>query len=208
MEIRNGMEMQMQQDERIIYLSGDIETSNVAQVCEKLLNIISFDSKMADVLRNYELKPIHLNVQSFGGSVHDMWSLIDIIESSTTPIITYCNGYCMSAAAMIFLAGHYRVMYKHSSFMLHQLWSFIGGKVKDLSLETENIENLHKQMLKYIKKHTNLPKKLLKKIDGKKEDVYLTAKECKKYGICDSIAENSGLRKIMLDTIKEQEELD
>ena len=99
------VENQQQDEDRIIYLSSDISDSSTSDICKQIISYNEVDRKGIARYRQYQIKPIYLYVQSFGGSVYDMWALIDIMESSNTPIITYCTGYCMSAAADIFLAA-------------------------------------------------------------------------------------------------------
>ena len=198
MVVQNELDISQTVNDRILYLSGDIDNANVAEVCKQILSIIDYDRKCADKYRNYTIQPIQLYVQSFGGSINDMWALIDIIESSGTPIITYCSGYCMSAAALIFLAGHIRCMHKHSTMMFHQMTVGNVAKFKDFELDQARFEIMHKDMLKYIKKHTKLPKKFYKAFDERKEDVYLDAKKCLKYGICDEVVENASWREELL----------
>ena len=175
-------------------------------MCKKILDINHTDRVGLDKYRNYAMRPIELHVQSFGGSIYDMWSLIDVIESSNTPIITFCNGYCMSAAALIFLAEHYRIMYKHSAIMFHQLSSMTFGKMNDLIIEQAQTENLHKDMIKYIRKKTNLKKKFYKKYDKNKENIYMDSKKCLKFGVCDEIAEKSDWRNTLLEQMKQSAE--
>ena len=182
---------------RILYLSGNVEDNTISDVCKQILTINAFDNTMTFKYRQYELQPIQLHIQSFGGSIYDMWSLIDIIESSDTPVITYCSGYCMSAASLIFLAGHYRYMYKHSSVMFHQMSVGNFGKINDLNLDQKHFNDMHKDIVKYIKKHTKLGKKFFKKFDLNKEDVYLSAKDCIKFGVCDKIADVKDNRSLM-----------
>lgn len=195
-----------QPDDRILYLSKDVDADSISDICKKILDINNIDRIGMDKFRNYALRPIELHIQSFGGSIHDMWSLIDIIESSNTPIITYCNGYCMSAASLIFLAGHYRLMYKHSTIMFHQLSSMTFGKMNDLVIEQAETESLHKEMIKYIKKKTNLKKKFYKRFDKNKENIYMDAKKCLKHGVCDEIVEKSDWRGTLLEQMKPVEE--
>lgn len=187
--------------DRILYLSGDIDNCNIAKIAEQILKIIEMDRHGMATYCNYKLIPIQLNIQSFGGSINDMWALIDIIETSTTPIITICSGYCMSAASLIFMAGHARYMYKHSSLMLHQMSVFNGGKMNDFKLDEKNFEKMHKRIMKYIKKHTKLGKKFFKRFDKAKEDVYLSAKKCLKYEICDEIIDPSDIREELLSVL-------
>lgn len=195
-----------QQEDRILYLSKDIDSDSISDICKKILDINHTDRVGLDKYRNYAMRPIELHVQSFGGSIYDMWSLIDVIESSNTPIITFCNGYCMSAAALIFLAGHYRVMYKHSAIMFHQLSSMTFGKMNDLIIEQTQTKNLHKDMIKYIKKKTNLKKKFYKKYDKNKENIYMDSKKCLKFGVCDEVAEKSDWRNTLLEQMKQSAE--
>ena len=192
--------------DRVVYLCSDINSEGIKEVMSQLLHIINMDKQGMETFRNYKLKPIYLYVQSFGGSVYDMFALIDIIESSTTPIMTICTGYCMSAAALIFMAGHARYMFKNSTLMLHQMSSIALGKINDLVLDVKEQNKLHKKMMKFIKKHSDLPKKYLKHIDGDKQDVYLSAKNCIKYGICDEIFEKSGIREQYLQLLQEEPE--
>lgn len=192
-----------QNDNRIIYLSSDVSNSSISDVSEKILSYNEQDRKGIDTYKKYIVKPIHLYVQSFGGSVYDMWALIDIIESSETPIITYCAGYCMSAAADIYLAGHYRYMYKNAFLMIHQMSVMNFGKYNDTQVDQKQYELMHKRSIKFLKKRTNLPKKIYNRYDKLKEDIYLTSKECLKYGICDKIIEPSDMRNIIIEQLAE-----
>ena len=192
-----------QNDNRIIYLSSDVSNSSISDVSEKILSYIEQDRKGLETYKKYVIKPIHLYVQSFGGSVYDMWALIDIIESSETPIITYCAGYCMSAAADIYLAGHYRYMYKNAFLMIHQMSVMNFGKYNDTQVDQKQYELMHKRSIKFLKKRTNLPNKIYNRYDKLKEDIYLTSKECLKYGICDKIIEPSDMRNIIIDQLAE-----
>lgn len=191
-------------DDRTLYLSADVTSQSISDICKQILSIEEADRKGTEKFRNYIINPIRLYIQSFGGSIYDMWALIDVIESSTTPVITYCTGYCMSAASLIFLAGHIRCMYKHSSIMFHQMTAGYWAKFNDIQIEQHQLEKLHKDMLKYIKKKTNLKGKFFKRIDDNKEDVYMTAKECLKFGVCDKIIEKSDLREVMLEQLNAQ----
>ena len=194
--------IQKNPDSRILYLCGDVEDTNISQVCKDILEINELDKAGMEKFRDYKLFPIHLHVQSFGGSINDMWALIDIIEASITPIITYCSGYCMSAAALIFLAGHYRRMYKHSSIMLHQMLVGVYAKFEDFNLEQKQFDSMHKDMIKYIKKHTKLKKKFFHQMVDLKRDMYLNSDECLEFGVCDEILDDKTLKKDMRKQLK------
>ena len=196
----------IQNDERILYLSEDVENESISDICQQILKINEIDRKGVEKFRQYAINPIQLHIQSFGGSVYDMWALIDIIEASNTPIITYCSGYCMSAAALIFLAGHVRCMYKHAVLMFHQMNVYNYGRYRDIEIEQKQMEKLHKRMIKYLKSKADFPEEFFEKFDDGKQDIYLTAKKCRKLGVCDSIVETSDLRPTLLEQLANSEE--
>ena len=170
---------------RNLYLCTAINNDSTSEVIKSIKNINIFDQEQDSKLKNYKIKPIVLHIQSFGGNVYDMWALIDTIETSFTPVATICCGYCMSAAAMIFMSGHTRYMTKHSTLMLHQMACGTLEKYNDFIITEQEFSNLHKESIKFIKKHSKLPKSYIEKYDNKKEDIYLTTKDCLKYGVCD-----------------------
>ena len=88
-------------DNRTFYLSDDVDNESIGKLMWYLLYQIREDDE-----KDEKGEPIKLYINSYGGSVYDMWGLIDVILNSKTPIYTYCTGYAMSAAFKIFLAGH------------------------------------------------------------------------------------------------------
>jgi ATP-dependent Clp protease protease subunit len=87
-----------------------------------LLQLIKDDDTNENIQKEYKRKPIQIYINSYGGYVNDMWSIIDIILNSKTPIHTYCTGYAQSAAFELFLSGHRRYMTKHAKLMYHQIY--------------------------------------------------------------------------------------
>ena len=81
-------------------------------LCFNLLYVLQEDNEKDQKQKNYKREPIKLYINSNGGAIDDMWSLIDIMLNSKTPIYTYCTGYAMSAGFLIFLAGSKRFMTK------------------------------------------------------------------------------------------------
>lgn len=92
--------------ERLFYMFGEIDAINCADVAYDISQINLDDDDKDDKEKDFKRKPIKIFFNSFGGSVYDMWLLVDTILGSKTPVYTYCTGYAMSAAFIIFLAGH------------------------------------------------------------------------------------------------------
>lgn len=113
--------------DRIIYLANDIRNISIGHTNAYLLSLIEKDDKGEAKEKEYKREPIKIYINSYGGNLYDMWSLIDIILNSKTPIYTYCKGYAMSAGFKIFLAGHKRFVSKHATLLYHQLSGWTGG---------------------------------------------------------------------------------
>lgn len=174
-------------DNRIFYLSDDIDNESIGRLAFNILCEIKKDDDNDEKEKNFERKPIKLYINSYGGSVYDMWGLIDVILNSKTPIYTYCTGYAMSAAFKIFLAGHKRYCYKHSTFMYHQMSCWRAGKYQDLVEDRVEMDYLNKTNEKYVIERTKLTQDDIDSIREKKKDFYVHADDAVKYGIVDEI---------------------
>lgn len=174
-------------DNRIIYFSGDVWYDTVGKTCAILLSMIESDDKKDEEQKDYKRDPIKLYIHSYGGEIYDMWGLIDIIKCSKTPIYTYCTSYAMSAAFKIFLAGHKRFCTKHATFMYHQMSCRRSGKYQDLVEDREEMDFLNKQNEDYVLERTKITRERIDEIRQIKKDVYIHAEEALELGIVDEI---------------------
>lgn len=174
-------------DKRIFLLSDDIDNEIIGKITWSILSLIQEDDEKDKKEKDYKRQPIKLYINSFGGEVYDMWGLIDVICSSKTPIYTYCTGYAISAAFHIFLSGHKRFCYKHSTFMYHQMSCFRKGKYQDLVEDREEMDWLNKKNEEYVIERTKLTKDDIEDIRERKKDFYIHAKDAIKYGIVNEV---------------------
>lgn len=174
-------------DKRIFYLSDNVDNLSIGQMCFNLLYILNEDNNQEKTQINYERKPIKIFINSFGGSVYDMWALIDIIINSKTPIYTYCTGYAMSAGFNIFLAGHKRYVTKNSTLLYHTLSCWLSGKYQDLVEDMEERHRNQKDIEDYVFERTNITRTKLEEIREKKIDWYIHSEEVEILGIAEVI---------------------
>lgn len=164
-------------DKRLFYLSDDIDKNTIAQINYNFLSILEDDDKQDEETKNYKRKPIHIYINSDGGDVHDMWSLIDIMINSKTPIYTYCTGYAMSAAFNIFLAGSKRFISKHATLLYHQISCWRSGKYQDLVEDRTEMDWLQNSIEEYIMSRIKIPTELMKDFRETKRDIYFHCNE-------------------------------
>ena len=174
-------------ENRLFYLSDDVDNSSIGQLCWSLISKLQEDNNKEEKEKNFTREPIKIYINSYGGSVYDMWALIDIILNSKTPIYTYCTGYAMSAAFKIFLAGHKRFATKHATFMYHQMSCKRHGKYQDLVEDREQMDYLQKSIEEYVVERTKLTQADMDDIREKKKDFYIHSKDAVRCGIVDEI---------------------
>mgnify|MGYP001221069415 CR=1 FL=1 len=83
---------------------------------------------------------IYLHINSFGGSVFSAFSVIDTIKNMKVPVVSIIEGAAASAATLISVMCDYRIIYKTSYMLIHQLSSGSWGKMNELEEEMEGDE--------------------------------------------------------------------
>ena len=128
---------------------------------------------------------IFLHINSGGGSVFAGLSSVDYILNSKVPITTVIDGCAASAATIMSVVGHHRVMHKHSFMLIHQISSVMWGKFEEMKDDMKNSELLMGTIIKIYEEHTRIPRNELK--DILKRDIWWDAKTCLDYGLVDEI---------------------
>ena len=94
-------------------------------------------------------EPIHLHIQSPGGSLIPTFNVIDTINRLPTPVYTYIDGFAASAATLISVVGKRRYMGKHSLILLHELKGTSEGTYSNMKDEFLNL-NMYMGFIKEI----------------------------------------------------------
>ena len=174
-------------DKRLFYISDDINNSSIGSLTFNLLFLLQQDDEKEAKEKDFKREPIKLYINSYGGSVYDMWALIDIITNSKTPIYTYCTGYAMSAACNIFLAGHKRFVSKHAILLYHQMFSRRSGKYQDLVEDREEMDYMQNTIEEYVLNRTKMTKKEIQRIRENKIDYFIHADKAVELGFADEV---------------------
>lgn len=135
-------------------------------------------------------EPIIVLLNTPGGSLTDAFAICDLLNNITNPVITVAIGLCASAGAMIFNCGKSRYISPHTSYMIHQpMTSMPAGyqNVSDLHYTKSKLSSSLRLYKSYITKGTQIPEDKLKYAFVEGNDLYITAKNCKKYKIATNI---------------------
>jgi ATP-dependent Clp protease protease subunit len=167
---------------RVITL-GDIDCIEINQIIQDIYEINAEDHKKTTV------EPIKLIINSFGGEVFSGLALIDVIDSSQTPIHTICHGTAMSMALIIYAAGHHRIASKYATFMYHEAAYELNGKVAFHKQELKETERIDKICDAYLISKTKLTKNILQPHRDRQAEWYFDVKTAQRYGLVDEILE-------------------
>jgi ATP-dependent Clp protease protease subunit len=142
-----------------------------------------------------EERPELLNmiITSPGGDLNAAFALIDTMRGSAIPIRTIGLGQVASAGLMIFIAGTpgHRILTPNTSILSHQYsWGAIG-KEHELFATVKEFDLTTKKMIQHYKKCTGLSEKEIRDMLLPPQDIWLSAVEAKKMGLCDHVKELS-----------------
>ncbi|MBT7670298.1 MAG: ATP-dependent Clp protease proteolytic subunit [Bdellovibrionales bacterium] len=135
--------------------------------------------------------PIHLYINSPGGSVYAGLGIYDIMQHISCPVHTYCVGLAASMGSLLLTAGSTgcRPSLPHSRIMIHQPLGGAQGQCSDIQIQANEIQDLKNQLNKIYVDHTGM--KLSDIEDATDRDNYLSPAKAKEMGLIDAIIERN-----------------
>jgi ATP-dependent Clp protease, protease subunit len=166
-------------DERIVMLTEGIDDTMASIITSQLLYLQSEDST----------KDITMYINSGGGSIVSMWSIIDTMNLIKPDVSTVCVGMAASAASLILANGKKgkRLSLPHSEVMIHQplISGGLSGQASDIEIHTKHLIRTKDDLHQFMADKTGQTiKKIEKDMD---RDYYMSAQEALDYGIVDKI---------------------
>ena len=134
---------------------------------------------------------IPIIIDSYGGQVYSLMTMISAIKHSEVPIATIIEGKAMSCGAVLFTFGAqgHRYMDPDATLMIHDVSSMDWGKVEELKAGAKEADRLNDKIYKMMA--LNCGKKedyFLKIVDKKKHaDWFIDATEAKRHGLTNQL---------------------
>ncbi len=164
-------------EERIIFVTGEIETHMANLIVAQLLYLESKDPK----------KDIQLYINTPGGEVTAGLAVFDTMNYIKSDVSTICVGMAASMGAVLLAAGKKgkRFALPNSDIMIHQPSGGAQGMASDVEITAKKIIETKKRINEILAEATG---KTIKKIAlDTDRDRWLTAEEAKEYGLIDSV---------------------
>jgi len=130
-------------------------------------------------------------IDSYGGQVYSLMSMIANIKSSKIPVATIVEGKAMSCGALLFSFGApgYRYMDKHATIMIHDVSSGAHGKIEEIKADAKEGDRLNQLLYRQMAANCGKePEFFLKQIhDRSHADWYLDAEEAQGIGLANHL---------------------
>lgn len=133
-------------------------------------------------------KRILVMIDSPGGSVEVLSSIIGAIKISKTPIYTCCYCTAYSAAADLLACGHKRFALPMTSMMFHAGSACYQGSQNDIDKAKKFFDAMGKRVSNEVNSKTKFDNKFLKKL--KTDDMYMNEEEALELGVIDEVINN------------------
>ncbi len=151
----------------------------------------SYIREVFEYFYRHKTKKLILNVDSFGGSAFDGYSIVNIISEYTgkIQIITRVQSAAMSAGFLVFAGGHKRVVSPMATLMWHEIayWAFLK-KITPTSSEQEAavMRMLQDTANEFLASRSNMTKE---KIDAEiaNKDWFFNGKQALEMGFADEL---------------------
>lgn len=138
---------------REIFINDTIDEC-IVEFTKQIIDWNADDNKLN--LTTEDRMPIRIYINTLGGSLTAIWSLIDAILISKTPVYTYDLACAYSAGGMLLIAGHKRYCLPHASFMVHDGAMQLSGNTGKLLDNLEFTKATELQVKNYFLQQTKI----------------------------------------------------
>jgi len=169
--------------ERIVLLYGEVNDVVSSSLVAQLLFLESENPK----------KPIHMYINSPGGSVTSGMAIYDTMQYISSPVHTLCIGQACSMGSLLLAGGEAgkRSILPNARVMIHQPSGGARGQATDIAIHCEEILKIKKRINEIYAKHTKKPIDVIEK--ALERDNFLSPEEALEFGIVDIIKEKREL---------------
>lgn len=163
-------------NDRIIFISGEINETTANIVISELLYLDSINNK-----------DISLYINSPGGSVNAGLAIYDTMNFIKSDVSTIAVGMAASMASFLLASGKKGKRYAlpNSEIMIHEVLGGTEGQATVIKIQADRILKLRDKMNSLLAKHTG---KTVARINKDTErDNFMSAIEALEYGLIDKV---------------------
>lgn len=167
--------------DRIIFLGTEVNDVVANLLIAQLFFLESSDPE----------KPVHLYINSPGGSVYAGLGIYDVMQYVKPEVYTYCTGLAASMGAFLLSAGSKgnRYALPNARIMIHQPLGGARGQASDIEIQAKEILYLKRRLNEMLASHTGKPIEMIEKETDR--DHYLSPEESIEMGLIDKLVQRN-----------------
>ena len=150
----------------------------------------AFSDEMARA-QNSGQPVIPIIIDSYGGQVYSLMSMISDIKHSKVKVATIAQGKAMSCGAVLFSFGEegHRYMDPDATLMIHDVSSMGWGKVEEIKADAEEVERLNQKIYRMMATNCGHDEEYFLDIVHEKghADWFLDAEECESHNMANHL---------------------
>ena len=132
-------------------------------------------------------KVIPVVIDSYGGQVYSLMSMISAIQASELPVATIVEGKAMSCGDVLLSFGEQGMRFAdpNATVMIHDVSSGAWGKIEELKADVAEAERLDEKIFTMMARNCGKKDDYFKKkvFNKKHADWFMDAQEAKKHGL-------------------------
>ena len=159
-----------------------------------IIRVNKFDEKSANefatkiaMAHSTGQKVIPVIIDSYGGQVYSLMTMVAAIKSSDLPVATIVEGKAMSCGAVLLSFGEegLRFASPDATVMIHDVSSGGHGKIEELKADVKEAERLDEKIFTMMSRNCGKKDDYFKKkvFNKKHADWFMDAPEAKKHGL-------------------------
>ena len=134
-----------------------------------------------------EDKPIIVYIDSYGGQVYALATMVAALGTVSNKVITVCVGKAMSCGAILLSCGEERYIDIDSTVMIHEVSGGFRGNVKDIEVEATEMRRLNDRWMTRLAQNCGKSLEELEALFRDKREIYMTAPDAIEFGLVDKI---------------------
>jgi ATP-dependent Clp protease protease subunit len=197
---------------KLLMMDSKLKVKNASDIYNEpvVIRVTDFDEKAATAFAEDMSKAhntgqpiIPIVIDSYGGQVDSLNSMISEIESASLPVATIVVGKAMSCGAILLTYGAegYRFADSNARIMIHDVSSGNWGKNEEIKASAKETDRLQKQIFKKMAQNCGKADDYFLKLIHEKSHAewYLTPQEAKKHNLINHIRVPTFHTKISVD---------
>lgn len=168
-----------------VRFGGSFAEDTAVKFCEELQQ-----AEDRCIKSGQEVLPIVID--SYGGDVYALLSMIDMIEACKVKIATVVEGKAMSCGAVLFTCGAegYRFIAPNATVMIHEVSSFNFGKNEEIKASAVETDRLNTRIMGMMARNCGKKESYFSDLvhEKKHADWFLDANECLRHNLANHIA--------------------